>query len=152
MRLLKGIYGGIVFAAVPQGPPTAVFFCGYCCGYSGYELWVSYKTTPLAAEIMGLNIKQVENAKPKSKAYKLTDSGGLCLLVSQSGARLWRWRYRFEGKEKMMALGEYPLVTLAEARERHFVARKTLAAGVDPMARRIRPAAIRGGRFPGDRF
>jgi Arm DNA-binding domain len=47
-----------------------------------------------------------------------------------------RWRYRFDGKEKMMALGEYPLVSLKEARERHFEARKTLAAGVDPMAER----------------
>jgi hypothetical protein len=58
------------------------------------------------------------------------------LLIAPSGAKLWRWRYRFDGKEKMMALGEYPLVTLHEARERHFIARKTLAAGIDPMAER----------------
>jgi hypothetical protein len=50
--------------------------------------------------------------------------------------KLWRWRYRFDGKEKMMALGEYPLVTLKDARERHFAARKMLAAGIDPMAER----------------
>ena len=64
------------------------------------------------------------------------DRDGLFLLVNPGGSKLWRWRYRFDGKEKMMALGEYPLVTLKEARERHFAARKTLAAGIDPMAER----------------
>jgi integrase len=85
---------------------------------------------------MGLTIKDIDNAKPRTSKYKLADGGGLCLLVAPSGAKLWRWRYRFDGKEKMMALGEYPLVTLKEARERHFEARKTLAAGIDPMAER----------------
>jgi hypothetical protein len=85
---------------------------------------------------MGLTIKEIDSAKPSGKSYKLADSGGLCLLIAPSGAKLWRWRYRFDGKEKMMALGEYPLVTLNEARERHFTARKTLAAGIDPMAER----------------
>ena len=73
---------------------------------------------------MGLTVKDIDNAKPRTSKYKLTDGGGLCLLVAPSGAKLWRWRYRFDGKEKMMALGEYPLVTLKEARERHFEARR----------------------------
>jgi integrase len=85
---------------------------------------------------MGLTVKQIENAKPSSKPYKLADTGGLCLLVSPSGAKLWRWRYRFDGKEKMMALGEYPLVSLLQARELHLAARRTLTAGVDPMTER----------------
>ena len=85
---------------------------------------------------MGLTIKEIDSAKPRDKSYKLADSGGLCLLIAPSGAKLWRWRYRFDGKEKMMALGKYPLVTLNEAREHHFTARKTLAAGIDPMAER----------------
>ena len=85
---------------------------------------------------MGLTIKEIDNAKLKDKPYKLADSGGLCLLIAPSGAKLWRWRYRFEGKEKMMALGEYPDVGLAAARERHVAARKVLAAGIDPMAER----------------
>ena len=85
---------------------------------------------------MGLTIKEIDSAEPSGKSYKLADSGGLCLLIAPSGAKLWRWRYRFDGKEKMMALGEYPFVTLNEARERHFTARKTLAAGIDPMAER----------------
>lgn len=85
---------------------------------------------------MGLIMKEIDNAKLKDKPYKLADSGGLCLLVAPSGAKLWRWRYRFDGREKMMALGEYPLVSLAVARERHLAARKLLAAGIDPMAER----------------
>jgi transposase len=83
---------------------------------------------------VGLTIKEIEIAKPNGKPYKLADGGGLCLLIAPSGAKLWR--YRFDGKEKMMALGEYPLVTLKEVRERHLVARKTLDAGIDPMAER----------------
>src|SRR3984893_19405910 len=85
---------------------------------------------------MGLTIKEIDSAEPSGKSYKLADSGGLCLLIAPSGSKLWLWRYRFDGKEKMMALGEYPLVTLKEARERHFAARKALAAGIDPMAER----------------
>ena len=78
----------------------------------------------------------LSNAKPAGKPYKMTDGGGLCLLIASSGAKLWRWRYYFEGKEKMMAFGEYPLVSLKDARELHFAARKMLASGVDPMAER----------------
>ena len=85
---------------------------------------------------MALTIKEIDSAKSNGKPYKLTDGDGLCLLVAPSGAKLWRWRYRFHGKEKMMALGEYPLVTLKEARERHLDARKILSAGTDPMAER----------------
>ena len=85
---------------------------------------------------MALTIKEIDSAKPTDKPYKLADSGGLCLLVPPSGAKLWRWRYRFDGKEKMMALGEYPLVSLKEARERQAEVRKALANGIDPMAER----------------
>jgi integrase len=85
---------------------------------------------------MGLTIKEIDGAKPSDKPYKLADGGGLCLLIAPSGAKLWRWRYRFDDKEKMMALGEYPLITLKEARERHSEARKALAGGIDPMAER----------------
>jgi hypothetical protein len=53
---------------------------------------------------MGFTLKEIENAKPSDKSYKLANGGGLCLLVARSGSK--RWRYRFDGKEKMMALGE----------------------------------------------
>jgi len=85
---------------------------------------------------MGLTIKEIENAKPHTNSYKLADGRGLCLLVSPSGSKLWRWRYRFGGKEKMMALGEYPDVPLKEARGRHLAAREKLADGIDPMEER----------------
>jgi integrase len=85
---------------------------------------------------MELTVREVETAKPTSKQYKLADGRGLCLLVMPSGAKYWRWRYRFEGTEKMMSLGEYPEVGLKEARERQGVARKLWSSGVDPLAER----------------
>ncbi|KCB53062.1 site-specific recombinase, phage integrase family [Bordetella hinzii 1277] len=84
---------------------------------------------------MPLTDLQIRKAKPSDKPRKLSDGGGLYLLVNQAG-KYWRWKYRFEGKEKVMALGVYPEVTLAEAREAHQAARKLLAAGVDPVAER----------------
>jgi integrase len=85
---------------------------------------------------MALTIKEVDNAKSNGKPYRLADGGGLCLFVAPTGAKLWRWRYRFNGREKTMSFGEYPVVALKDARDQHYAARKTLAAGVDPMAER----------------
>lgn len=70
-------------------------------------------------------------AKPSPKPYKMADGGGLYLLVSKSG-KYWRWDYRYAGKRKTLALGVYPDVSLAQARERHQEARKLLTGGVDP--------------------
>jgi integrase len=75
-------------------------------------------------------------AKPKGKPYKLTDALGLHLMVTPSGARLWRFRYRFAGKENTLALGAFPDVSLAEARAKRDAARKLLAEGVDPSQKR----------------
>lgn len=75
-------------------------------------------------------------AKPAEKPYKLADGGGLYLAVMPEGGKLWRWKYRFGGREKLMAIGKYPQVSLAQARELHAENRRILAAGVDPMARR----------------
>jgi integrase len=74
----------------------------------------------------------VRNSKPKSKPYKIADGEGLFLLVMPSGSKYWRLRYFFAGKEKLLALGVYPEITLADARERRAQARKALAAGSDP--------------------
>jgi integrase len=79
---------------------------------------------------------EIKKAKPKEKAYSLNDSGGLYLWITPAGGKLWRWAYRFDRKEKLMSLGKYPDVSLAQARERHAEARKLLATGVDPMAQR----------------
>lgn len=83
---------------------------------------------------MPLTDTACKNAKPQAKPYKLADSAGLFLLVHSNGSRYWRLKYRLHGKEKLMALGVYPAVTLAEAREKRDIARKLLAAGADPMA------------------
>jgi integrase len=81
---------------------------------------------------MPLTDKAIRNAKPRAKPFKLSDGGGLFLLVQPSGSKWWRYKYRFGGKEKLLALGSYPVVNLKEARERHFQARKALDAGNDP--------------------
>jgi integrase len=73
-------------------------------------------------------------AKPRDKLYRLTDTAGLCLEITPSGSKLWRLRYRFAGKAKMMGLGAYPTITLAKARERREDARRQLANGIDPAA------------------
>jgi hypothetical protein len=85
---------------------------------------------------MGLTIKEIENAKPRAKKYKLADGGGLCLIVKPSDAKLWLWRYRFDGIETNMSFGEYPHVGRKDARELHFAAKKLLAAGINPMGER----------------
>jgi hypothetical protein len=85
---------------------------------------------------MALTDTAIRQSKPGKKPYKIYDRDGLFLLVNPGGSKLWRWRYRFEGKEKLMALGEYPLLNLGEAREIHFAARKLRASGIDPMEQR----------------
>ncbi len=74
----------------------------------------------------------VRNAKPKPKPYKMSDGEGLFLLVTPSGSKYWRMKYFFAGKEKLLALGVYPEICLADARERRAQARRMLAAGKDP--------------------
>jgi integrase len=79
---------------------------------------------------------QIRQAKPRPKPYKLPDGGGLHLLIKPDGGRYWRYKYRHLGKERTMALGVYPEVSAAKAREGHRAARQLLASGVDPMAER----------------
>ncbi|HGX3269385.1 TPA: tyrosine-type recombinase/integrase [Citrobacter koseri] len=81
---------------------------------------------------MALTDIKVRTAKPTDKQYKLTDGNGMHLLVHPNGSRYWRLQYRFGGKQKMLALGVYPDVSLADARVRRDDARKLLANGIDP--------------------
>ncbi|HGK4772016.1 TPA: tyrosine-type recombinase/integrase [Enterobacter roggenkampii] len=81
---------------------------------------------------MALTDIKVRTAKPTDKQYKLTDGSGMHLLVHPNGSKYWRLQYRFGGKQKMLALGVYPEITLADARARRDEARKLLANGVDP--------------------
>lgn len=85
-------------------------------------------------KIAPLSDVQVNKAKPKEKDYKLADGDGMYLLVTVSGGKLWRYDYRFNGKRKTMALGAYPVISLADARKRREDARKLLANGEDPAA------------------
>ncbi|MBA0204412.1 tyrosine-type recombinase/integrase [Pectobacterium aroidearum] len=81
---------------------------------------------------MALTDIKVRSAKPEEKPYKLTDGNGMFLLVHTNGSKYWRLRYRSDGKEKTLALGVYPEVSLSEARQKRDEARKLIAAGVDP--------------------
>jgi integrase len=81
---------------------------------------------------VALNHTRIINAKPKDKAYKLADEKGLFLYVTPKGGMYWRMKYRFGGKEKLLALGVYPDVSLAKARDKRDDARKLLADDIDP--------------------
>nr|DAM78890.1 MAG TPA: Integrase [Caudoviricetes sp.] len=81
---------------------------------------------------MKLTARQISTAKPTDKPYKLSDGGGLYLLVNPNGSRYWRMKYRYSGKEKLLSIGVYPDVTLAEARDKRTEAKRVLAAGDDP--------------------
>lgn len=85
---------------------------------------------------MPLSDTTIRNAKPGGKPVRLYDSGGLYLEISPAGGKLWRLKYRVGGKEKRLALGRYPQVSLKEARDRREEARKQLASGTDPSAAR----------------
>ncbi len=85
---------------------------------------------------MALTDIAIKSSKPRESAFKLSDGRGLQLHVTPQGSKLWRWAYRYGGKQKLMALGIYPNVSLAQARDKADLARKLLATGVDPMAAR----------------
>jgi integrase len=79
---------------------------------------------------------QIRNAKPKEKPYKLTDSNGLYLEVRPNGSKLWRYRYRIGGKENLFAVGDYPAMSLTEARGERESARKLVKQGIHPSHQR----------------
>lgn len=86
-----------------------------------------------------LNDAKLRAAKPREKAYKLTDSYRLYALVTPNGSKLWRWNYSYGGKQKSMALGIYPMVSLLDARAKRDEARAVLAEGRDPaVVRKLR--------------
>ena len=85
---------------------------------------------------MPLTDTAIRSAKPQAKPFKLFDGGGLHLIVTPTGGKWWRWKYRFGGKAKGLSFGVYPDVSLKSAREKRDAARKQVAAGVDPGAAR----------------
>jgi hypothetical protein len=81
---------------------------------------------------MALTDTAAKNAKAQGKAYKLSDEKGMFLLVTPNGAKWWRLKYRFAGKEKLLSLGVYPEISLRKARDRRDAARKLLGDSIDP--------------------
>jgi len=81
---------------------------------------------------MALTNVGITQAKPKDKSYKLSDSGGLQLHVNPNGSKLWRLAYRYNKKQKLLALGRWPEVSLKAAREKRDEAKRQLAEGIDP--------------------
>jgi integrase len=93
-------------------------------------------------ETMFLSDARIRRAKPSDKQVKLFDGNGLFLLVTPQGGRYWRFKYRFNGKEKLLSMGTYPEIPLAVARQRREEARRQVAQGVDPgVARRAQKQA-----------
>jgi len=84
--------------------------------------------------IIPLTDMKVQKAKPKDKPVTLFDGGGLFLLVTPTGGKLWRFKYRYDGKQKLLAFGSYPEISLLDARQRRDDARKMLANDIDPGA------------------
>lgn len=80
-----------------------------------------------------LTIKQIDAAKPKDKPYRLLDGNGLYLYVPVSGKKVWQLRYKIDGKEKVLTVGKYPLMSLQEARDKAWIARKDVSTGIDPV-------------------
>lgn len=80
-----------------------------------------------------LTATQIRNSKPKDKIYYLSDGGGLIIEISPTGSKIWRMRYRqANGKGNRLSFGEYPQLSLREAREKCTIARKLIADGIDP--------------------
>jgi len=95
-----------------------------------------------------LNDAKLRGAKPRDKAYKLTDSHRLYLLVKPNGGKLWRWNYSYDGKQKSMNFGVYPLVSLIDARAKRDEAHAVLSEGCDPsVAKKLKVEAnLEAGR------
>ena len=85
---------------------------------------------------MPLTDTKVKNAKPLDKEYKLTDGFSMFLRITPKGSKYWQMAYRFEGKQKIFSIGVYPAVSLADARQRRDEARRLLAQGIDPNAKK----------------
>ncbi len=81
---------------------------------------------------MALTDTKVRAAKPEAKDYSLVDGDGMSLLIKPNGSKYWRFRFRFGGKQHLMAFGVYPETSLADARQKREAARKLVAAGIDP--------------------
>ena len=94
-----------------------------------------------------LTATAVKQAKPRTKAYSLSDGGWLYLFVKPNGTKAWRFNYRINGKQKTLAIGIYPDISLKAARDKHKEARENLANGIDPNAAKQAQKAADQGAF-----
>jgi integrase len=85
---------------------------------------------------MPLNEAKIRAAKPGAKLYKMADGGGLYLAVKPNGAKLWRYKYRLQGKEQTFSIGDYPRIGIIDARREHVLARDQVLKGEHPVAAR----------------
>lgn len=106
---------------------VAVVLTVVCYRQKSYRKW---------GAVMSLSDIGIRNAKPANKPLKMTDGGGLYLLLNPRGSRWWRFDYRFDGRRKTLSMGTYPDTGLKDARDKRDEARKQLASGVDPGAQR----------------
>lgn len=109
-------------------------FCGYICGYESFDSPLFSLDTRKCTR-MPLTDTQIRQLKSKGKAYKVADGGGLYVHVTATGTKLWRMRYRADGKEQLLSFGAYPEVSLARAREKRQAAKALLADGIDPISK-----------------
>lgn len=112
----------------------------------------------MARKTIPLTDTEIKKAKSTDKDYKLFDGGGLFMLIKTNGGKLWRLKYSFEGKEKLLSLGTYPTTSLLEARAKRDEHKKEIAKGIDPSAERkeiktnievqkIENEALKSGQF-----
>ena len=92
-----------------------------------------------------LTDSKVRALKPNGKVQKVSDGGGLYAQVSPAGSILWRFGYRFEGKQKSLCIGKYPIISLAAAREATREAHVLLSQGIDPAAKKQEDKKAQGG-------
>ena len=86
----------------------------------------------MARTIKPLTATQINQAKPKAKDYKLSDGGGLYLLITKAGGKHWKLKYKLDTKEKKLSLGAYPDITLSKARELREENKQLIANSIDP--------------------
>ena len=89
-------------------------------------------TLKMPRTTLPINDTQIKNAKPKDKNYKLIDGQGLYVLVKTNGSKLWRFNYKFDGKEQTYAIGSYPEISLLNARQKREELRAKVANDVNP--------------------
>ncbi len=140
MRLSNEVHSGMLESDVFDGMSDGILL------FRALDTVKTRRIANMPKKIPSLSATDVSKSKPKEKDYKLADGDGMYLLVTVSGGKLWRYDYRFNGKRKTAALGQYPSVSLADARQRRDETKKLLANGQDPSAIKRAQKQVGGDR------